>query len=302
MTIRQRILIVEDDSTFRELLNLLLGKQGYDVTPAGSAKQMHQCLGSGTYDLVLLDLGLPDEHGLTLVRALCELTMPVRVLTGNQDQDTLISALEAGATDYLKKPFDPRELILRVNRVLLQLQLEKKLREQAITDGLTGLSNRRAFQERLEQEWRRTERIDGSLALVLLDVDFFKLYNDRFGHGAGDECLRKVAGVLSDRRRDSDLAARIGGEEFCLILPNTDWDGALVVAEMIRSGVETLHVAHPDSPHGVVTVSIGAVASKPRLSESAVELLKVADQALYEAKASGRNRVAKARPDSGRTP
>lgn len=191
---------------------------------------------------------------------------------------------------------EPQEIVSIVRDISDRVRLEEQLREQAVTDGLTGLSNRRAFDERLEQEWRRAERIGKSLALIALDVDYFKRYNDRFGHAQGDECLRRVAGVLKRGRRISDMVARTGGEEFCLILPNTDWEGALVVAEAIRSGVEALRMEHPESPFGQVTVSIGAAASEPRLTESAEGLLEAADRALYEAKRDGRNRAVRARP------
>jgi diguanylate cyclase (GGDEF)-like protein/PAS domain S-box-containing protein len=184
---------------------------------------------------------------------------------------------------------EPAEVISTTRDVSDRIRLEEQLREQATTDGLTGLSNRRSFEECLDREWRRTERTEQPLAIVLLDVDYFKKYNDTFGHHRGDECLRKIAEVLRDGRRASDVVARIGGEEFCLVLPEADWNGALAVAEAIRSKVEALRIEHPGNPHGVVTVSIGVAASRPRLIGSAIELLQAADKALYRAKALGRN-------------
>jgi diguanylate cyclase (GGDEF)-like protein/PAS domain S-box-containing protein len=189
---------------------------------------------------------------------------------------------------------EPTEIVSSVRDASERMRLEEQLREQATKDGLTRLANRRSFDERLEQEWRRTERIGGSLALVLLDVDHFKSYNDTYGHGQGDECLKAVARVVGADRRVSDCAARIGGEEFCLILPNTDSDGAMRVAQSIRSEIEALGLLHEGNPAGVVTVSIGVAASKPKLSESGAGLLDAADQALYAAKRAGRNRAVSA--------
>jgi diguanylate cyclase (GGDEF)-like protein/PAS domain S-box-containing protein len=191
---------------------------------------------------------------------------------------------------------EPQEIVSIVRDISDRVRLEEQLRELAQTDGLTGLANRRSFDERLEQEWRRAERIGESLALIVLDVDFFKRYNDRFGHAQGDECLRRVAGILAGGRRISDMAARIGGEEFCLILPNTDGQGAVLVAEAIRSGVEMLRMDHPESPLGRVTVSVGAAAARPRRDDTASALLAAADRALYDAKGAGRNRVGTAAP------
>ena len=171
-------------------------------------------------------------------------------------------------------------------------QANEQLSRLATTDGLTGIANRRAFDERLEQEWARASRLGTSLALLIFDLDFFKQYNDHFGHQAGDDCLRQVAQVMSEGRRSVDLAARVGGEEFSVLLPDTSVEGATKVAETVRALIEALHIDHPESPMGVMTASFGIAALKPGRAESAQDLVKAADRALYEAKRSGRNRVA----------
>jgi diguanylate cyclase (GGDEF)-like protein len=185
-----------------------------------------------------------------------------------------------------------RQKIRELN-VLLQ-EANARLSAQATTDGLTGIPNRRAFDERLEHEWARASRHERSLALLVLDVDYFKQYNDHFGHLAGDECLKQIAQVLSRERRTSDLAARFGGEEFCILLPDTDLQGASRVAEAIRSSISELGVEHPKSQIGHLTVSIGVIAAVPASGHSPRDLLQSADEALYRAKAGGRNRVERA--------
>lgn len=170
-------------------------------------------------------------------------------------------------------------------------QANARLAAIATTDGLTGIANRRAFDERLEIEWKRLQRTGGTLALIILDVDYFKKFNDLYGHPTGDECLKSIAGVLGNGRRAADLAARIGGEEFALLLPDNDANGAMQVAEMVRSGIEALGIAHAEAPGGVVTASIGFAVAEPTESQEPASLIAAADKALYEAKKRGRNRI-----------
>ncbi len=171
-------------------------------------------------------------------------------------------------------------------------QSELRYRELANADALTGLANRRAFDERLEAEWHRAMRGKQPLALLLIDVDLFKSYNDIHGHVAGDECLRRIAKVIAATlQRNSDIASRFGGEEFAIILPNTRLEGALAVAESMRQAVADMKQPHPGSPAGIKTISIGAAATIPCLDEASLSLLADSDHALYQAKSRGRNRV-----------
>ena len=169
----------------------------------------------------------------------------------------------------------------------------QRLRALSSQDGLTGVANRRWFDESLEREWRRAQRSDRLLNLALIDIDHFKKYNDHYGHLAGDDCLKRVAGALRERmRRAGDLVARYGGEEFVVIIPETDARGARALAEELRATVEALGITHAASETGpVVTVSVGCSGTKPQAEKMAWSLVDAADQALYRAKNAGRNQV-----------
>lgn len=267
---------------------------------------------------------MPDVDGFTLVRFFRAdpetSAVPIIVLSSKEDPRDKSRAFEIGASDYLVKIPDKIELIARVRahsrsflaqlerdeayRALAALkhQLEVKnaeLQRLSTVDGLTGLANRRRFDEVLDQECRRARREGMPLALIMTDVDFFKKYNDRYGHQGGDECLRRVAAVLAHgARRPADLAARYGGEEFALVLPHTNEEGAVAVAEGLRSGVAALNILHASSSAAsYVTLSLGVAVAEP--DSPALEpqrLIERADAALYEAKRGGRNRFALAAP------
>jgi diguanylate cyclase (GGDEF)-like protein len=192
--------------------------------------------------------------------------------------------------------------VLQQRRVRDLNGLLRKANEQlstlATTDALTGVANRRAFDEFLDREWARASRVSRPLALTIVDVDFFKQYNDFFGHLMGDECLKQVAQALQESRRETDFVARIGGEEFAIVLPDTDRDGARNVAEAARARIEKLRINHPKSPTGFVTASFGVATRIPEETGTVQDLIQVADQALYDAKNSGRNRVVCAEQNS----
>jgi len=175
---------------------------------------------------------------------------------------------------------------------MLLRDANERLAHLASTDALTGIANRRAFDERLYEEWARARRLGESVGLLILDLDFFKQYNDRFGHPTGDECLKRIAKLLQDGRRAADFAARVGGEEFAILMPHTDLEGALAAAETVRSRIEKLGIAHPKSSFGMMTASIGVASAPADGRGSAQDIMKSADRALYKAKSEGRNRVA----------
>lgn len=191
----------------------------------------------------------------------------------------------------------PSDFVLIMRDITERKQLEEQLRALAMADGLTGLGNRRAFDETLDREWRRTVRIGGKMSLLLLDVDRFKGFNDRYGHQVGDDCLRAVATAIKNAlHRPADEAARYGGEEIAIILPDTDADGAVEIAERLRVAIEKLGLPHADNPEGggYVTVSIGSATALSRSGGTISMpegLLLAADTALYKAKHKGRNRV-----------
>ena len=192
--------------------------------------------------------------------------------------------------------YDEDGKLLAVVETLRDMSTQKKAQTQleylATFDSLTAIANRRSFDEKLSIEWRRESRDELPLALIMLDVDHFKLYNDTYGHQMGDECLRKIGGILAQSvRRPSDLVARYGGEEFALILPSIDLAGAETVAARIRDGIAKLAIAHSSGEGGQVTVSIGIATVFPKNGRNQESLLLSADNALYRAKRSGRNRI-----------
>jgi len=265
--------------------------------------------------VILQDLVMPDIDGMTLVRffrANMETrNIPIIVLSSKEDPQIKSDAFSNGANDYLVKLPDQIELLARIRAhsksYLTQLErdsafhalreMQKQLEEsnrklQRLTslDGLTGIANRRHFNEELDKEWRRAKRGGMMLSLILIDIDFFKLFNDNYGHLAGDDCLRRVATTLSDAIvRPADLMARYGGEEFAAILPDTDAEGAVVVAENLRKAICTLGIKHEYAGSGdFVSISLG-IAQHHTDMKDADELINLADKGLYEAKESGRN-------------
>jgi len=273
---------------------------------------------------ILQDLVMPDIDGMTLVRfyrnhpALSN--TPVIVLSSKEDPKDKSEAFSNGASDYLVKLPDKIELIARIQahsrsfvaqqqrdaafRELRELQKELEvknveLQRLSAIDGLTGIPNRRSFDEYITKEWRRAVREETCLALLLIDIDFFKKYNDGYGHQGGDDCLQKVARVLADTmRRSSDMVARYGGEEFAVVLPNTDLDGAMVIAEELRLAVEQLALRHEFSDVGdIVSISLGVAGIPPQCGDDSASLIALADAALYDAKEQGRNRCCRAKRD-----
>lgn len=269
--------------------------------------------------VILQDLVMPGMDGLILLaeyRATPALRdVPIIVLSTKDDPLVKSTAFAAGANDYLVKLPDSIELIARLryhSRSYIALQqrdeayralresqqqlLETNLTLQRLmnSDGLTKLSNRRHFDEYLEMEWRRAAREQSSVSLLMIDVDYFKSFNDTFGHVAGDDALRQVAETLrTSCSRSSDMAARYGGEEFAMVLPGTSAGGARLLAEKVRRAIEALKIPHDQPrPGSLLSVSIGIATAIPAVGQDSLTLVEMADQGLYQAKHNGRNQVA----------
>ncbi|MBP7694558.1 MAG: diguanylate cyclase [Anaerolineales bacterium] len=292
---RPVVLLVDDEPVNIEVL--AGGLDGYDIVFASNGAEALAQAAVENPDLIILDVMMPDLDGYEVCRRLkaderLRQTPVIFVTAMNQVGDE-VRGLEIGAVDYITKPVSLPVMRARV-KTHLELKLVRDVLEgRAWVDGLTGLANRRRFDEFLTQEWRRAARNQTAMALVMLDVDFFKRYNDHYGHLAGDTCLRQVAEVLrSALQRPGDLAARYGGEEFACLLPETEAAGAWLVAERIQAGLAALSLPHARSAVSkCVTVSQGVAILEPAAAQAAAELVQAADRLLYAAKAGGRNRI-----------
>jgi diguanylate cyclase (GGDEF)-like protein len=305
------ILLVDDDPGAIQLMARILSNVGC-LRFATSGEDALRLARESAPDLVLLDTEMPGMSGFETCRALkADPTLtdvPVIFVTGHSEAAFEVSGFELGAADFIAKPVSPPLLLTRVKTQLRVKRLSDELRRIATIDSLTGVANRRRFDEVLEREWRRARRSGDPMALLMIDVDHFKLFNDRYGHPAGDACLRSVAEALvSASLRPADLVARYGGEEFGVLLPQTPRQGAGHVARGILDAVAALGIAHETSPtarHLTVSVGIGCyddeskfwvhpsarsrVGDEARALRSPGALLQAADQALYAAKHAGR--------------
>lgn len=248
-------------------------------------------------DLVLLDMVMPGMDGLELCRRLKRSPetqdIPVVFVSGHSKPEEENACWEVGAVDFVNKPINSITLRNRVNAHLIIKFQADLLREMAFIDGLTGVANRRRFDEQLQVEWRRCGRTRQPLALIMADVDFFKHFNDTYGHQRGDDCLHAIATVLkSGLRRPGDLVARYGGEEFVCLLPETSLAGAMDVAGTLERAVRAVGMEHADSTVApVVTISLGVACQVPDRLHAADSLVMAADARLYLAKQTGRGRA-----------
>lgn len=247
-------------------------------------------------DLIVLDIVMPVENGLEFSRKLKTdyqtKHIPIIFLTACKNLEDKTRAFEAGAADYVTKPFFPEELKFRVQNQLRLLEEKRRLEMLAFTDELTKLANRRAYNQTLLDEWSRSARNKQALSLLLLDIDDFKDYNDFYGHDAGDTVLERVAEMFSSLAvRAGDFCARFGGEELVLLLPDCNEEGALQKAEQAVAGVINLNIDYSHSLHkGLLTASVGVTTAYPRADIDSLMLFKVTDEALYKAKIQGKNR------------
>ncbi|MBR9857411.1 MAG: diguanylate cyclase [Gammaproteobacteria bacterium] len=291
-----RILIVDDQPVNIRVLHQVFRGQ-FEVLMATDGEQAITLCREQRPDIILLDVIMPGLSGHEVCRRLkadaATRDIPVIFVTSqNQDGDEALG-FEIGAVDFITKPINPVIVLARV-RTHLALKLQSDLlRSIAMIDGLTKVANRRKFDEELAINWRSCQRERRPLSLVLLDLDSFKQYNDNYGHQQGDECLVAVAEALTRSvRRPHDLLARYGGEEFVCILPDTDSQGAIQLAQAMRAAVKALEIAHLHSAAGsLVSISLGIATRIPGPDSSPEKLLAEADKQLYRAKQAGRDRV-----------
>ena len=289
------LLIVDDDKQNRLLLTELFDGQ-YKIIQAKNGMQALERARTHAPDLILLDVLMPEMDGMAVIRELkrddATRHIPVIFVTALHSPADEERGLDLGAVDYIAKPFHPSITRVRV-RNHLQIVHQRRLLEQiAALDGLTGIPNRRRFDEALAREWSRCQRSGLPLSLIIADVDQFKQYTDTLGHAAGDRVLQEVASALGQcARRPGDLAARYGGEEFVLLLPETDAAQAQQLANELLQRVAARNLAHPASSAATrVSLSLGGVTTIPVMDEVALNFFRRADAALYQAKAQGRNR------------
>ncbi len=291
------ILIVDDDNAIRESMQAFIEKSGYNSSTATSAEEALEILKTNSVEVVITDIILPGKDGLELTDAIKKnYDSDVIVMTGYSGNYSYEEAINKGASDFVFKPVRFEEVLLRLKRVLRERRLSQerteilgRLEKLAITDGLTKLFNLRHFYSQLEVEVDRSNRYGHSLALLLLDIDHFKKYNDTFGHLAGDKVLIRLATIIKSGLRTMDSAYRYGGEEFTVILPETGGAEAKTAAERIRKAVEIENFfPEPDKPRQI-TISIGVTEySQP---EELADFIQRADKAMYLSKLAGRNKV-----------
>lgn len=311
-----KILVVEDSRTSLAMITRVITGLGAQVLTAETGSQGIALCGAERPDLILLDVNLPDIDGYAVARQIRQDESagewtPIIFLSGMTKDEDLEKGIGAGGDDYICKPFSEVVLIAKIRAMerLVQMRMalvaitrqldaaNKELQRISALDGLTGIANRRYFDQSLEHEWRRSLRAGKELSLILCDVDHFKSYNDNYGHLAGDDCLKRIAQVLAPTpARGGDTVARYGGEEFAIILADTGAGGGIFIAEKLRHAIHQLAIPHRGSDSGKVTLSIGVASCIPRAGQLPSALIDAADRALYRAKKGGRDRVCRYDP------
>ena len=323
--LNSKVLIVEDCFDNLQLLGILLTNNGYEIIESDNGYAAIDKARTDLPDLILLDICMPNLNGFEVCRILKgdrrTEHIPIIFLSSLQEIENKTQGFQFGCDDYITKPFAIEEVLMRVENQIRKYhwQLELKAKNQSLEqknrqlldkerilsnlncelnrlatiDRLTQIANRYQFDEFIRREWQRSQREKSDLSLIFIDIDYFKLYNDYFGHQAGDVCLQKVAkAIAKTAQRPGDLTARYGGEEFAVILPQTPANNALSLAEKIRQEVKKLNLVHFDSlVSDLVSLSLGVTSVVPSPHYTIKQFLVTADKALYQAKKQGRDRA-----------
>ncbi|WON78089.1 diguanylate cyclase [Serratia sp. UGAL515B_01] len=293
---KPKLLLVDDQPINIQMLYQAFSADHHVCMATNGAQALDVCLKQKP-DLILLDIEMPDISGYEVCAQLKVLSetkdIPVIFVTAHVDEETETRCFNEGAVDFISKPINRNTVRARVRTHLLLKAQSDLLRQLVYLDGLTEVHNRRYFDVRLNQEWQRANRDNTPLSLIIIDVDSFKKYNDLYGHLAGDDCLRLVAKTINNAlKRPTDLVARYGGEEFACLLPNTELNGAMAVAESIRLQVIKQAIAHADSSASpFVSISLGVCCRGTESPGELADFLLEADSQLYKAKANGKNQT-----------
>ncbi len=290
-----KILVIDDSLLQAEALKSLLAED-YEVTVCSTAEEGLKKAKTGEYSLILLDVIMPYMDGFVLLKELQEdihtKFIPVILITSLTDMMHEQKGLVMGAVDYITKPFKPLIVKARVNTHIKLFQYRKQFMKDAMIDELTGIANRRSYEKTSMTRWREAVRLKLPFTVCMFDIDKFKLYNDSFGHPAGDKVIASVAKTVSSYlRRSTDFVARYGGEEFVALSLGENAEAAFEFMKKIRGEIENLHIPHCSPVSEWVTISIGGVTVIPEEKDSYEDVLKKADEMLYIAKQQGRNRV-----------
>lgn len=294
---KKLILIVDDNPQNLQVLGNLLTKNGFKLGFAMNGIQTLKFLNEKEPDLILLDIIMPEMDGYETCEKLKAderyRNIPVIFLTAKVETEEIVKGFQIGGVDYVTKPFVEEVLLARVKTHLALKEKTEKLFQLSTRDGLTNIANRRRFDEFLDSEWKRSLRSGDPVSLIIIDIDFFKFYNDHYGHQKGDDVLKKVAkSIKGCALRASDLTARYGGEEFAIVLGNTDVENAWNIANKVCQAIRDLNIPHELSKvHDCVTVSVGAGTIIPNQKSNKNSFIEQVDKQLYEAKKNGRNQV-----------
>jgi len=291
---QQTILIVDDMPANIRILGETLRKE-YQIKVATYGEEAIRIADTTLPDLILLDIIMKGMDGYQVCHSLKQnpktKNIPIIFITSKDKVNDETKGLEMGAVDYIVKPFQLPIVSARVKTHLKLKQKTDMLEKLAAIDGLTDIPNRRFFDEHYVREFKRAKRCKTPLSLIMIDIDYFKAYNDYYGHTAGDECIKKIAQSLKySIQRPGDIVARYGGEEFVVVLPETPNDGAIQVAQQLTNNVQALNIPHHQSNVlNVVSISAGVASLTPKEKSIPKELVNAADDALYSAKHNGRN-------------